>query len=316
MNLFEQGKETYYDEIFGRIDQINTEFNMRIEGADLFRINALADSEEVAVSDDVFQVLEMAQKISELTSGAFDISIEPFVSLWKINTDTPHVATSAEISERLPLVDFKNISLDPEKKSVRLLKKGMKIDLGGIAKGFAADEVAKICQKHKIRRAVIDLGGNVYVYGKKKHKELWSVGIKNPEMPDSAPLIKISTSQNSIVTSGLYERFFEENQKRYHHILSPATGRPVENELTSVSVICTNSMLADALTTSFFVLGKEESLRLLPSLQSVFSTEISAVFIDKNHTITLSDDFPYAYELLYADWQIDSKKSNNSKITK
>ena len=305
VNLYKQGKPAYYNEIFNRIDQINTEFNTYIEAGDLYRINKFACDEEVIVSDDVFTVIEMAQKISALTDGSFDISVKPLVSLWHINTDSPHVATEAEIAELLPLVDFKNILLNPEKKSVRLLKTGMEIDLGGIAKGFAADEIAKICKSHKIHRAVIDLGGNVYVYGKKAKNELWNVGIKNPELPDSAPLIKIITPENSVVTSGLYERFFEQNQKRYHHILSPETGSPVENELTSVSVICHNSMIADALTTSFFVLGKTESLKLLPILQETFNLKISAVFIDKDHHITFSENFPYEYEILYDDWKVE-----------
>lgn len=305
VNLYEQGKAKYYDEIFEKIDQINTEFNIGIENSDLYRINERACDEDVAVGDDVFTVLEMAQAISALTNGAFDISIEPLVSLWHINTDSPHVATEAEIAELLPLVDFKNIVLNPQKKSIRLLKQGMKIDLGGIAKGFAADEVAKICKKHNIRRAIIDLGGNVYVYGKKSRNELWNVGVKNPELPDSAPLIKIVTPHNSVVTSGLYERFFEENEKRYHHILSPETGSPVENELSSVSVICENSMIADALTTSFFVLGKSESLKLLPNIQKLLGVEIAAIFIEKNHRITFSEHFPYEYEILYDDWQVE-----------
>lgn len=303
INLYEDGKARTYDEIFARLDEINTAFNIGIEGSDLYRINAASQGEEVFVGDDVFTVLEMSQKIAELTGGAFDVSIEPLVSLWHINSDSPHVATPSEIAELLPLVDYKNIVLNAEHKSVCLLKEGMKLDLGGIAKGFAADEVAKICKARKIRRAVIDLGGNIYVYGKKAKGEAWKVGVKNPELPDSAPLLKITVPAISVVTSGLYERFFEEGEKRYHHILSPETGAPVENELSSVSVLCVNSMLADALTTSFFVLGREKSLALLPALREVFALDISAVFIEKNHSIYFSDAFPYECEVLYDDWR-------------
>lgn len=305
VNLFEQGKEQYYDEIFARIHQIHSEFSIRTENSDLYRINHAKPNEKIIVSEDVFAVLETAQQISELTDGAFDISIAPVVSLWKITSDSPHIASDSELSELLPLVDFKNILLNREEKSIQLLKNGMKIDLGGIAKGFAADEIVKICKKHKIRRAVIDLGGNVYVFGKKRKGELWNVGVKNPEFPDSAPLLKITLPHNSVVTSGIYERYFEENETRYHHILSPQTGRPVENELSSVSVICTNSMLADALTTSFFVLGKEKSLKLIPKITENFGIEFSAIFVEKNHKITFSQNFPYNSEVLYKDWLIE-----------
>ena len=194
----------------------------------------------------------------------------------------------------------------------------MEIDLGGIAKGFATDEIVKICKKHKIRRTVIDLGGNVFVYGKKPKSESWNVGVKNPEFPDSIPLLKLNLPQISVVTSGIYERFFNDGGKRYHHIFSPKDGYPVENELYSVTVVSENSMIADALTTSFFVLGKEKSLSLLPSikndLKNYFETsstpdfEISAIFMEENHKITLSKDFPYETILLNEDWELLKRK--------
>ena len=245
-----------------------------------------------------------------MTDGKFDVSVEPLVSLWRINTNTPHVATQSEIDSLLPLVDYKNIVLDPAKKSVRFLKEGVMIDLGGIAKGFAADEIIKICKENRVRRAVIDLGGNVYVYGKKSKNELWNVGVKNPEFPDEPPLLHLSLPQISVVTSGVYERFFEQDKKRYHHILSPETGFPAENNLYSVTVICENSMIADALSTAFFVLGKEKSLEILPSikdkLKSIYSdfSDISVIFISDNHKITLSDNFPYDCKVLSSDWKI------------
>ena len=305
VNLHENGKTAYYDEIFARLAQIDDEFNLEKENSDVSRVNKFAFSENVAVCDDVFAVLETAQKISGLSGGAFDITIEPLVALWRVNTDSPHVATQAELAERLPLVDFRNVALNPSEKSVRFLKEGMKIDLGGIAKGFAADEIAKICKKRKIRRAVIDLGGNVYVYGKKPKNQLWTVGVKNPEFSDEAPLLKVNVPQLSVVTSGMYERFFEADGKRYHHILSPKTGVPIENELYSVTVLCENSMLADALTTTFFVLGKNASLEALPLIQANFCDEISVIFVEKNHVVSFSPDFPFEHTILYEDWKFN-----------
>ena len=325
VNLYEDGKSEIYDEIFDRLFQIDDEFNIGKKDSDISRINSNAFFEPIEVSDDIFKVISTSQLISTLTAGAFDISIEPIVSLWHINTDSPHVATQDEIDELLPLVDYTKISLDYEKKSVRLLKEGMKIDLGGIAKGFAADEIIKICKKHKVKHAVIDLGGNVFVYGKKTDgffgigaNKFWNVGVKNPEFPDLPPVLKLSLPQSSVVTSGVYERFFEEDKKRYHHILSPKNGYPAKNNLYSVTVICENSMIADALSTAFFVLGKEKSLSLLPSikndLKNYFETsstpdfEISAIFMEENHKITLSKDFPYETILLNEDWELLKRK--------
>lgn len=306
INLYEDGKNEYYDEIFARLQEIDSKFNYKTESSDLYNINHFADQYPVSVSEDVFTVLQTAQEISLLTGGAFDVSVEPLVKLWNINSSSPHVATKEELTLLLPLVDYKSVLLNKENKSVRLLKKGMSLDLGGIAKGFAADEVKKICAKHKISRAIIDLGGNIYVYGEKKNSKYWSVGIKNPEYPDDVPLIKISVPQVSVVTSGVYERFFEKNEKYYHHILSPWDGNPVENELSSVSVISSSSMLADGLTTAFFVLGKEKTMALIPSIREHFKTDFSVIFIEKDKTVTYSDNFPYKVEILYKDWKISS----------
>ena len=304
VSLYGRGGAECCDEIFARLAGIDAEFDFRDEGSDVSRVNERAFGEAVVVGDDVLAVLDMARRVSVLTGGAFDVSVGALVSLWQVGSDSPRIPSESELSGLLPLVDFRNIVLDYEEKSVRFLMAGMKIDFGGIAKGFAADEIVRICARHGIRRAVIDLGGNVYVYGSKKDGSLWSVGIKNPEMPGSSPLLRISLPQNSVVTSGVYERFFDEGGERYHHILSPKTGRPVESGLASVSVICTNSMLADALATGFFVLGTDESLRLLPSLRQEFGIEISAVFIDRSHIITLSDNFPFDYEILHDGWSV------------
>lgn len=306
VNLYEDGKEEYYNEIFARLEEIDHEFGTDKMYSDISRINARADVEPVTVGDDVFKVIETALKICELTDGAFDISIEPAVNLWLINSAAPHIATQEEIDNILPLIDYKNIVLNPVNNSVYFRKEGMRIDLGGIAKGYAADEVAKICRAHKIRRAVIDLGGNIYVYGKKKKNELWNVGIKNPEEPDNMPLLKVELPQTSVVTSGIYERFFMRDEKFYHHILSPASGYPVDNELSSVTVICDNSMLADGLTTAFFVMGTEKSVKLIPYIEKKFNTKISALFFRKDKQIVLSDKFSYEYTVLYDNWTVKS----------
>lgn len=304
VNLFEDGKNEIYDEIFSRIREIDNEFSLDKKHSDLYRINSRAFVEPVTVGDDVFSLLQFSLNLSKITDGAFDISVQPLVYLWNINSKSPHVASQEEINKLLPLVDYKNIVINADNKSVRFLKEGMGLDFGGIAKGFTADELVKICEKHKVRRAVIDLGGNVYVYGEKAKGKKWNVGIKNPEYPDSAPLIKVSLPQNSVVTSGIYERFFDAGEKRYHHIFSPFNGRPVENGLSSVTVICKNSMLADGLTTAFFVLGEEGSLELIPKLVSTFNEPISAIFITKNHEIKFSRRFPFVRSVLYRNWKI------------
>ena len=304
INLFEDGTDELYEKLFDRLREIDNEFALDKKNSDLYRINSRAFVEPVTVGEDVFSVMEFSLLISKITDGAFDASIEPLVKLWNINSISPHVASLEELEKILPLVDYKNIVLNRENRSIHFLREGMGLDFGGVAKGFAADEVIKICEQHGVHRAIIDLGGNIYVYGKKSNSKDWNVGIKNPEYPDSAPLVRITVPQTSIVTSGIYERYFEAGSKRYHHIFSPFTGAPVENDLASVSVISKNSMLADGLSTAFFVLGERKSLELIPKLSSAFNIKISAIFIKKNHEIKFSRRFPYTRSVLYDDWKI------------
>ncbi|MBB5224683.1 FAD:protein FMN transferase [Treponema ruminis] len=304
INLFDDGSDELYNKVFARLREIDDEFALDKKHSDLYRINSRAYVEPVTVGEDVFSVMEFALLLSKITDGAFDVSVEPLVKLWNINSAAPHVASKEELDEVLPLIDYRNIVINRENRSVHFLKEGMGLDFGGIAKGFAADEVIKICEENEVRRAIIDLGGNIYVYGKKSNSKDWNVGIKNPEYPDSAPLIRVTVPQNSVVTSGIYERYFEAGEKRYHHIFSPFTGCPVENELSSVTIICKNSMLSDGLSTAFFVLGERKSLELIPKLSSVFNLKISAIFITNNREVKFSRRFPYTRSILYDEWKI------------
>ena len=180
----------------------------------------------------------------------------------------------------------------------------MKVNLGGIVKGFAADEVCKILKKHNVKKAVVDLGGNIYVYGKKSDGSKWTVGIKNPDSPSSAPLLRLCINENSVVTSGSYERFFEADGKKYHHIFNPATGFPADYGIVSATVISPSSIAADALSTATFVLGVEKSFKLLDKFKKEFGTDISFVFICKYGSVFASENLKGSLEFV----QDDSRK--------
>jgi len=173
--------------------------------------------------------------------------------------------------------------MDPNKLTVYLPVAGMRLDLGAIAKGYAADEVEKIMVAHKVKSAIIDLGGNVFVYGKKKDGTPWRVGIQNPYSDRGEYIGLVTGGQMTVVTSGVYERYFIENGKRYHHILDTTTGFPVDNGLISVSIVTESSIDADALSTSVFALGLDKGMKLVESLQDVY-----AIFIDSNNKVYLS----------------------------
>lgn len=282
INLYDDGKAAVYDEISSRISEIDAEFNANDENSEITKVNQNAAKSPVKVSDDFAFVLKTALETAEISDGDFNPALGKLIKLWGINTEFARVPLQSEIDEVKNHVDWKKIVFDEKAQTIFLADDEMSLDFGAIAKGFAADEIAKICGKNHVHRAIIDLGGNVLAFGKKSKNEKWKVGIKNPDEPSEiAKTVEIENG--AVVTSGNYERFFiDENGKRYHHILDAKTGFPAESGLKSVSVICKSSIVADALSTTFFVAGKEKSLKLKSVFEEKFGEKIDAVFIEEN----------------------------------
>ena len=279
VNAFEQGSSSLYSKIFSRLEEIDSRFNVNNPLSDLSLVNSSAGEKSVSVHDDVAFVLETALSVAKKTEGIFDPSIGPLVKLWGINTDHAKVPSQSEIDEVRSLVDYTKIEItgDGNQKKVFLKQKGMSLDLGGIAKGYAADEVAKILSEEKINCAIIDLGGNIYVWGKKKNGAPWKIAVKNPLDENGEPaLILTLNGNNTIVTSGIYERNFIQDGKLYHHILNPKTGFPADGQYMSTTIIADSSMDADALSTSAFLLGPEKYYALF---------DTPAIFISKDKTV-------------------------------
>ena len=269
VTLYDQAKAKIYENIFSRLGEIETRMSVNLPGADIARVNAAAGTGPVQVHDDVFAVIERALYFAEMSGGAFDPTVEPLVSLWGIGGDNPRLPSQAEIDAVLPLINWRDVVLDRQRHSVFLRRPGMALDLGAIAKGYAADEAEMILRKARIKQAIIDLGGNVLTYGQKKDKSPWRVGLQNPLQDRGAYVGIVEGRAQTVVTSGIYERYFEADGIRYHHIFSPFDGYPVRNGLTSVSIITGNSMDADALSTSVFVMGYEKGRALVESLEGV-----------------------------------------------
>jgi len=182
---------------------------------------------------------------------------------------------------------------------VRLKSPGMRLDLGAIAKGYSADEVASICERHRVKAAVVDLGGNVLVYGAKKDGSPWRVGVQDPKS-DRGEYLGLVTGKNmTVVTSGIYERFFIENGVRYHHILDTKTGYPATNGLVSVSIVAERSIDADGLSTSVFALGLENGMKLVKSLPGV-----NAIFVDDKNRVFLSPGANKIFSLTNKDYTL------------
>ncbi len=290
VNLFERGKPEIYQDIFARLREIEDRMSINKEGTDLDAVNAASGVAPVKVHDDVYQVVAAARRYAELSGGAFDPTIGPVVKLWSIGTDYARVPAPDEIAAALPLVDWRDLVADEAERSVFLKRKGMVIDLGAIAKGYAADEVARIVKAHRIPRAIIDLGGNVLAYGVKKGGKPWKIGVQDPTGQRGEPIGIVQAKNKTMVTSGVYERFLEADGIRYHHILSAFDGYPIRNGLLSVTIVADRSIDADALSTSTFALGYEKGRALVETLDG-----IEAIFVFDDMTVrttaALAKDF-------------------------
>lgn len=274
------------------LKDIDNKMSRQITSSEVSEINNQAGKNYVKVSDDTYYVIKESIDFSNISNDTFDISVGPIVDLWGIGTDNAKVPSKKEIKDSLSLVNYKNILLNDENKSVKLATKNMKIDLGGIAKGYAADKIYEFLKEEKLESALINLGGNIYVLGSKENNQPFSIGIQDPTKPRGNSIGNIKVSNKSVVTSGIYERYFEENNKIYHHMLDPHTGYPFNNNLSSVTIISDKSIICDALSTTTFGLGIESGLNLIESLDGV-----DAIFITKDKKIYLSSNLKNKFNL-------------------
>lgn len=287
VNAYDDGSDELYSQITECLNKIENQFAVNIETSDISRINSLAGKQAVTVSDDVIYVLKKSLYYAELSEGEFDPTIGPLVKLWGINTDSEHIPEPEEINHALEKIDYKKLKI--ENNTVMLEEEGMLIDLGAIAKGFAADKVVQILEKNKVKKAVIDLGGNIYVYGKKENNLPWKLGIRDPEAKEGNPALAVSfTESTTVVTSGVYERFFMEDGKRYHHILSTKTGYPVQSGILSSTITDTSSIDADALSTISFILGPERFGNLYAQNDELKNKGV--IFIKENGEVIASQN--------------------------
>lgn len=240
-----------------RLFELDALLSVTREESEIARLNA-ANGADVRVSQEVYDLIGIAVDYSKQFSGYFDITISPVVSLWGFYTDTFRVPNKAELEAVMTSVDYRNVVLKED--LTVALQNGAQIDLGGIAKGYAADVVREILTAYEIDSAILDLGGNVLAFGFKADGSGWNVLVRDP-FETGSQLCLLSVSDKALVTSGSYQRYFEENGVRYHHIMNPETGRPAESDLVSVTVITDEATYADALSTALFVMGYEQAVK-------------------------------------------------------
>jgi thiamine biosynthesis lipoprotein len=228
-------------------------------GSDIDRLNR-ANGAPVEVQPETAALLALAVEIGTASGGAFDVSIAPASALWDFKAEEPQIPDENALLAACGRIDFHNIVIDG---NTVTLKNGAEIDLGGIAKGYIADCVAAYLKRQGVTSACINMGGNVVLIGTKPDGSAWTVGVRDPNGTPEQSEEVLALSDAAVVTSGTYERGFDLDGVRYHHILDPKTGMPVQNGLASVTVIGTRSALCDALSTACFVLGEEKSRPVL-----------------------------------------------------
>jgi thiamine biosynthesis lipoprotein len=273
-----------------KIRQIEGLMSLNIGGSEANIINEGAGDKAVRVSDDTLQVIQKGVYYGNLSGGLFDITVGPLVKLWGIGTEDAKIPETSRLEAALDLVDYKAVEIVDDAGEVFLKRPGMKIDLGGIAKGYAADEARKVLISEGIEHAIINLGGNVLTLGERFDGGPWNIGIKDPYEPSGSLLGVVRVEDKTVVTSGDYERYFEKDGRRYHHILNPFTGFPGENEIKGATIITGSSTDADALSTMVFLMGTRRGMELLESLegvQAIIVTRDKQVFVTQG----LEDEF-------------------------
>lgn len=252
------------------------------ETSEVSKINENAGKDFVYVSKDTFDIIDKSIYFSKLTQGLLDITIAPLVKAWDINTYNPRFIEKENIDKILPLINYNDIILDEKNLGVRLVKKNQKIDLGGIAKGYIADYIIEFYKKNNIKSAILNIGGNIKVLGKKDNIKKWNVGIYQPIKHSTTTICSVNVSDMSVVTSGIYERAFIQNDKLYHHILNPNTGYPAVTDIKSITIINESSLVCDALSTPLLIMGVNKASEFMKN------NNINGIIINSNNDIIIN----------------------------
>lgn len=263
-----------FDEVWDRLIEISWRMNVYDAESDVAKVNKSFKA-PVSIGSDTYEVLVMAKKYYEKTRGTFDITVWPIIKLWRAAEGKGKMPTEDEILQVKKSLGAQLIDL-PDEDHVQVLNSNTMVDLGGIAKGYAIDEAARIFREHNVDRFFIDAGGDIYAGGKNCNDELWKVGIKDPR--DTSKIVDIvKISDKAVATSGNYERHFKVGNRTFSHIIDPRSGYPQE-AVVSASVIADTAIEADAYATALTVLGNHNGTELINNLDST----IASIIFEKN----------------------------------
>jgi len=296
IRIFDQDKEDVLQPAFDRIEGLGDKITINESGSEIDEINENAGEKPVKVSKDIYNLLKQAQEYSEASEGGFNLTIGAITQLWRIGFDDARKPAQEEIDEALKHIDYEKMEFDDEEQTVYLEDEDMIIDLGAIAKGYIADEAVKVLKDHDVQSAIVDLGGNIFVLGhsNRGENEEWTVGIQDPNDDRGSVLGTIKESDKTIVTSGIYERYLEEDGETYHHLFDSKTGYPYDNDVASATVITDDSIDGDGLTTVIFDKGVKDGLEYI---EDETPDGTSAIFVTKDDKVYMTDDIEDSFQL-------------------
>lgn len=261
--------------VFGDFDRLDNLLSVWKEGSDVLRLNAAAGQRPVQVSPETMEVLGIAREVSDETGGRFDITFGALTDVWRFDQDQDGtVPTASQILERLPFIDYKALVVDSAAGTAFLKRRGMRAHLGGIGKGYAVDRAVGILREHGVNDFTIQAGGDLYVGGRHGDRS-WRLGIADPRAPDGPSFATIELENQTLSTSGDYERFFMKDGVRHHHILDPSTGQPARL-CRSVTLVTSRAVIADALAKGVFILGPKDGMALIERLPDVEGVIVSS----------------------------------------
>ena len=290
------GQEDLLDQTESMIQSLEAEMSVTDPDSEIAAIN---ENGYGKVTGDTSDLISAALSLCQRTDGALDISVYPIVRAWGFTTDNYQVPDDVSIQALLPLVDYTQIDYQQDSGDIHL-PDGMEIDLGSVAKGYAGQKAADFLKENGVTSGLLSLGGNIQALGSKPDGSPWKIGIQDPFQNDSHMMV-LSVTDKSLVTSGGYERYFLQDGKTYWHIMDPSTGYPAENGLVSVTIVGTDGMLCDGLSTSLFVMGLEKAADFWGS-----SDDFDAVFVTEDQTVYITEGLADSFALTedYANTQV------------
>ncbi len=301
MQVYGENADIALDKAEKEIYRLEKLFSVTDDSSEVYKINN-SQGKKIEITEDVRSLIEFSENMRGKTNGCFDIRIYPILKEWGFTTGEYKIPKISRIAELKELSE--NTAVLLEGNSVICSENG-EIDFGAVAKGYTSDRIVEIFKKNSIESAIINLGGNVHAFGKKPDNLFWNVAVTDPFSPDKTLGI-VRVSDKAVITSGDYQRYFAGNDgKKYCHIINPSTGYPAESGLVSVTVIGENGLICDALSTAFFVMGREKTEVYLKN-----QSEVSVLLVQTDGTLVISEEITDYFEN-HSDYPIEVIENEN-----